>query len=345
MEDLDARKQTILRAIVIEYVGAAEPIGSEMLVQKYELGVKSATVRNEMAEMSEMGYLEQPHTSAGRIPSDAGYRFYVDRLLEQSVLTPDTKGKVQAATNDGEALQGLLRDTATVLSRFAHLLTVATTLRDRDLLVRSAILSALGPAQALLVLVLNNGHVENRVVECPPGLTLDDVGRANDALRSAIVGQSLGDLSKAKTPPATGNAPSDRLLGTIWGNLRAMARDLTRGQMVAEGEEFLFAQPEFQRDAGSLTELLDQLFHSELLYEAIATPSEGPATQTVTIGRENRFSEMHQLSVVRNTFYVGEKEAGVIAIVGPTRMAYETSIPLVSYTARALSDSLTRFFG
>lgn len=342
MAELDPRKQTILQAIVLEYVTTAEPIGSEMLVQRYQLGVKSATVRNEMAELSDLGFLEQPHTSAGRIPSDLGYRYYVDRLIVQREPHDAEKQRVHEATDDGEALQTLLRDTVRALSRVTHLLGVATTVRDTTVTVRTAVFSALGPAQALLVLVLSNGHVENRLIECPAGLTLDDVGKANEAIMAAFVGKDLRTLSKLKTLVPLGNPAIDKLMSTLVGSARAMAKELTRGRIVTEGEEFMFAQPEFNRDAGSLAELLHELTESEILYEAV---SPGEAPKTVTIGRENRHEQMRQLSVVRRSFYVGENEAGVVALVGPTRMRYDVGIPLVNYTAKALSDSLTRFFG
>jgi heat-inducible transcriptional repressor len=343
MADLDPRKQTILQAIIIEYVTGAEPVGSELLVQKYALGVKSATVRNEMAELSELGYLEQPHTSAGRIPSDLGYRYYVDRLLQQRELEESQKQRVRTVAEDGEALQSLLRDTTRVLSRLTHLLTVATTVRNNDVTVRNAVVSALGPTQALLVVVMNNGQMENRMLDCPPNLTLQDIGKANELLNTAIAGKSLRALSRAKAPGGAGNPAIDKLLGNIWANLRGVSRELTRGTIVSEGEEFMFAQPEFQRDVGLLTRLLDELSESDVLYDALSGPDRG--AQVVTIGKEHKQEQLHQLSVVRHTFYVGENEAGVIALVGPTRMRYETSIPLVSYTAKALSDSLTRFFG
>ncbi|HEY0866614.1 MAG TPA: heat-inducible transcriptional repressor HrcA [Fimbriimonas sp.] len=342
MRELDPRQQTILRAIVVEYVLTAEPVGSGALLEKYPLGVKSATVRNEMAEMSDLGYLEQPHTSAGRIPSDLGYRYYVDRLILKRELEQSTKQRVRDTTDEGDALQGLLRDTASVLSRLTHLLSVATTVRDADVTVRNAVVSALGPARALLVLILSNGHVENRMVDCPPGLTLDDVGLANEQLSAAITGRTLRQITRTKAPAGLGNLAIDRLLSTLWTSLRSMARDLTRGHTVVEGEEFLFGQPEFQRDVGSLSELLEQLTESDVLYEAVG-PGAGP--RTVTIGRENRDERLRQLSVVRHSFYVGENEAGVIALVGPTRMRYEVSIPLVNFTANALSESLTRYYG
>jgi heat-inducible transcriptional repressor len=342
MRELDARKQSILQAVIFEYVSTADPVGSELLVQKYSLGVKSATVRNELADLSDLGYLEQPHTSAGRIPSDLGYRYYVDRLIVNREPENITKQKVKDASSQGEALQSLLRDTARALSRFTQLLTAATTTRDQNVQVRNAIISALGPSQALLVLVLTNGHVENRMIECPVGLTLEDIGRANELLTTAAVGKSLRSIGKQKAPSGAGTPAIDKLLATIWTNLRSIVHDLTRGILVTEGEEFMFAQPEFQRDAASMAMLLDELIESDVLYDTLA-PSEGP--QKVTIGKENRHEEMHQLSVVRHSFYAGENEAGVIALIGPTRMRYDTSIPLVNYTAKALSESLSRFFG
>jgi heat-inducible transcriptional repressor len=342
MADLDSRKQTILRAIIIEYVDAAEPVGSELLTQKYQLGVKSATIRNEMAEMSELGYLEQPHTSAGRIPSDLGYRYFVDRLIVQDELDESAKQRVRAAPAEGDALQAVLRDTVRTLSRVTHLMGVATTVRDGTVTVRNAVLSALGPAQALLVLILSNGHVENRMIECPLGLTLEDVGKANESLVATVSGKTLRGLSRLKAAPTTGNGAMDKLQSTIVTTIRSMAGDLTRGKIIIEGEEFMFGQPEFQRDIAALTTLLNDLKESEVLYQSIAP---GEDTRPVTIGRENRFEQMRQLSVVRQSFYVGDNEAGVIALGGPTRMRYENGIPLVSFTANALSHSLTRFFG
>lgn len=340
MQPLDDRKQTILRAVIFEYVATADPVGSEALVQKYQLGVKSATVRNELADLSELGYLEQPHTSAGRIPSDQGYRYFVDRLIVDRDVEQHQKQEMKGVADQGDALQFLLRDTAKAMSRFTQLLTAATTIRDLDVTVRSAIISALGPTQALLVLVLSNGHVENRMIDCPSGLTLEDVGNANRVVNEQIAGKSLKTLSKWKPVNVGSGAAFEKLLLIVKSHLRTISRDLTRGILITEGEEYMFGQPEFQRESGMFSELLRELSDSDLLYETLAeTP------RTVTIGKEHSNEKFHKLSVVRHSFFIGEKEAGVIALVGPTRMRYESSIPLVHFTAKALSESLTRFFG
>ncbi len=340
-DSLDPRKQSILRAVVVEYVAAAEPVGSEQIVQRYGLGVKSATVRNELAEMGELGYLEQPHTSAGRIPSDLGYRFFVDRLIVHEPVGESTRQRVRQAADGGDELESLLRDTVRVLSRVTHLLGVATTVRDAGVIVRTAIVSALGPTQSLLVLALSNGHVENRMLECPRGLTLADIGAVNEALARATVGKTVRSLTKAKAPTVVGPA-AEKFMTTLWSQIRTLARKGTRGVMVTEGEEFMLAQPEFQRDFASLQTLLGELADSDVLYEALAPGEAGPP---VTIGRENRGAPMQRLSVIRHSFFVGGTEAGVIALVGPTRMPYDKGMPLVAFTAKALSESLTRFLG
>jgi heat-inducible transcriptional repressor len=173
-------------------------------------------------------------------------------------------------------------------------------------------------------------------------LTLEDLGRLNEALAVAMAGKTLRAASRAKAPNLAPSETATRLMTTVWAAVRAIARDLTRGAVITEGEEFMIAQPEFQRDVAALTGLFDRLAESELLYEAVA-PKEG--VQPVTIGRENRNQEMWQFSVIRSPFYVGPNEAGMIALVGPTRLPYDQSIPLVRFTAQALSESLTRFFG
>ncbi len=343
MDPLAPRQEVILRAIVLEYVGGAEPVASEFITSKYELGVKSATIRNEMAELSELGYLEQPHTSAGRVPSDQGYRYFVDYLLKPLEPGPEAKNRVQDVAGQGEALQGLLRDTTRALSRATHLLSAATTIRDGAITLRNPLVSAMGPHQALLVMPLSNGDVKNRAIECPPGLTLEEIGAANEALRDHASGKTLRQVQRMKPPVGARTPALEKFLSGVWTSLRAMAREQTRGHLISEGEEFLFGQPEFQRELPLLSELIESIKESDALFDALTVP--GETATTVTIGKEHRHRGMQRLSVIRQTFYVGQNEAGTIAIVGPTRMPYEAGIPLVNFTAKALSEALTLHFG
>lgn len=342
MAELDPRKQRILHAIVVEYVSTAEPVGSEALVNRYELGVKGATVRNEMSEMLELGYLVQPHTSAGRIPSDLGYRYYIDRLIITNEVQAAVREKLNKATREPGSLRDVLQDVTRTLTNLSQLMSVATTVRERDVTVRTAILSATGPRQALFVLALSNGQVENRIIELPVGLTLDDLGLVNDQLNQLLVGANLRSLSRPrKVAPSILHPNVERALGVIWPHIRSVARNVTKGTIVRDGEANLLRQPEFAANVHALTALLENLDDSNLLYESVMP---GEQTQTVTIGKENRHESFHQLSVIRQSYFVGEEEAGVIALVGPTRMPYPDGIPLVNLTADVLSESLTRVY-
>lgn len=342
MEELDPRQRVLLRAVIIEYIDTAEPVASEMLVHKYDLGVRSATVRNELADMAQLGFLEQPHTSAGRIPSDKGYRYFVDRLILTSTPTSESKQKVRSAAEEGELLQTLLSETTAALSRLTHLLSAAATASDHSTSLKSAIVSAIGPHQALLVLVMSNGSVESRVLECPPELTLEQIGLVNEELKRALVGKALRQVLKAKPPQRTASGPYEKLLGSVLGVCRSVAKEQTRGSLVTKGEEFLFGQPEFKHDAEHLSNLLEELKTTDVLFDALHSAD---ARSTVTIGKEHRAEQLHELAVVKQSFTVGENEAGTIAVIGPTRLSYERNIPLVNFTAKALSEALTKFFG
>ena len=339
--ELDGRKQTILRAVVFEYVRCVEPVGSEMLAAKYDLGVKSATIRNELADLAEMGYLDQPHTSAGRIPSDLGYRYFVDRLIVGQDVDAEKRKQLRDVAEEGDVLQELLNETTRALSRLTHLLTAATVVRDPNLSIRSILVSALGPKQALLVVALSNGSVHNRMIEMPSEMTLTDLGAVNEILSHTLNGVNVRTASKSKLTLAVPSQSAEKVLALVMSGLRGVVKEASKVNITTEGEEFLFGQPEFQRDVGALSELIDSLKESDLLADAMTTDH----AQTVTIGREHRDEKLHQLSVVRQRFYIGSQEAGTIAVIGPTRMAYDSSIPLINFTARALSESLTRFLG
>jgi heat-inducible transcriptional repressor len=250
---------------------------------------------------------------------------------------------VKDRAEEGDALQQLLRETTTLLSKLTNLLAAATIVKDHSVLIRHAIVSAIGPYQALLVVVLSNGTVENRMVECPVGLTLEDVGQVNEALGTMFNGKTLRSVTRLKPPSPTPSESQNKLTQLVWNAIRSMAKDTTKGAVVTEGEEYMIAQPEFRRDVRLLADVLESLSDSETLYDTLQSPAE--QGRTITIGNENRPDTLNSLSIVRQSFYVGENEAGVIAVIGPKRMHYESSIPLVNYTAQALSEALTRFMG
>jgi heat-inducible transcriptional repressor len=237
MEQLEPRKEIILRAVIIEYVSGAEPVASELLTVKYSLGVKSATVRNELAEMSDIGLLEKPHTSAGRIPSDLGYRYYVDHLADSSQPSPPNQTALRGTASEGDALNLILQQSTRTLSRMTHLLSAATTDRGGQDTIRSAVVSAFGPHQSLVVLGLSNGEVLSRIVECPSSLTLADVGAVNETLTTELVGKSVRSVARLKVPAAHPQASAEKLLATAWSVAKSMLRLQTNHPPSQSGEK------------------------------------------------------------------------------------------------------------
>lgn len=327
MAELDPRKQIILRAVILEYVADAEPVASDRIASRYELGVRSATVRNELAEMSELGYLEQPHTSAGRIPSDIGYRYYVDHMVE--VTTPDAESqrRLGDATQRSEVLRTLLQESTKMLSRLTHQLTAATIAANTHLSVRNCLLSALGPTTGLLVVVFQNGHVENRMVDIPLGTDLSAVGAANEALR-AIQGLTVQGLSRLKEPTP------DALTVSLYTSLRQIGTDLSAGKIVIEGEEYMLAQPELRTDEALMREVMLEIENEDAVRNALERQA------GITIGRENEPGGMQRLAVLRQNYQIHGQDVGTIAIIGPTRQNYDRNLTMLSFVAEAVSRTM-----
>ncbi len=338
---LSDRKRNIVRAVVLEYVSGAEPVSSELIASKYQLGVRSATVRNEMAEMTEIGLLDQPYTSAGRIPSDLGYRFYVDHLLNIDSPVADDRRTLRRASRDEETLRDLVHETTKALSRMTKLMAAAVTVRDSSVRIRNAVVTALGPDRALFIAVLENGHTENRILDCPPGLTLSQIGMVNDRLTTLYGSQSLGSTKTIKIP-SIGNPAGDQLLTAAGQAMRNVARDLTRGNLIVEGEEYVLSQPEFQREPDALRQIVESVSNEDALREEVSATQ--PSGQTITIGTENQREPHYPLTFLRQSFRVGEQEAGILAIIGPTRMQYGRNMGLLDYTATSISQVLTKLF-
>lgn len=327
--------------MIIEYVRGAEPIASDLIAQKYELGVRSATVRAEMADITDMGFLEQPHTSAGRIPSDTGYRYYVDHLLSPKPATDDEKSRVRTVQDEEETLKELLVETTKVLSRMTSLCAAAATIKDSAVPLKHGILTVLGPGKGLLVIVLGNGHVENRLVEIPPGATIEQIGQVNEVIASTLVGLPLGAVARHRFG-ATGSQGVDSILSVVGDVVRSVGKELTKGHFITEGEEYILAKPEFIRDHNLLESVVRSLEDQDALRSAIVgTP---PIEEGTTIGREHGKEDLRPLAISRRIFFVGGTEAGALAIIGPTRMDYDRGLSLLDHTAKAVSQTLTRLF-
>lgn len=346
--ELDLRKQRILQAIVQDYIATAEPVGSHVLVERYRLGVKSATIRNEMAEMSERGYLRQPHTSAGRVPSDRGYRFYVNRLMALPVIQEGETARIQnAVASASSELDGILRRTCQLLTEMTHLPAVATSPDADDTELRQIFLAAAGIDKSLLVLLFSTGRSETRLL-VETRLSASDALVLANALNERFAGATLSQLRNVtdEVPPmelGTFYSIWLRITQEIVAAARAIQDELP---MYIEGTQAAFVQPEF-REVDKLGQFLATLQERaallELLGDVVSGSSGNPRPPVqVRIGEEWGRPEMAEYSLVSSSYYIGTQERGTIGVVGPTRMDYGRAAAAVELMARTMSDLLTR---
>ena len=343
MPPLDARKIRILEAVVHDYVTTTKPVGSERLIEVYRLGCKSATVRNEMAEMVEMGYLVQPHTSAGRIPTDRGYRYYVDELMDPpAALKANEAAMAKKRSRQAQTeIEEILQQTCRILSEITSYTSIATDPSTSSTSLRRVYLSAASPRHILLVVLLSTGHVEHRLVEtdCIPGEgTLNVLANHINAQVSERDLDDIGRMNGLGDNPAEVN-PYGSTLAKVWPVLKQAALAFAERRVYLEGTNHLLRQPEFH-DIQRLENLLSALQQRTDLYQVLSRSLRSPTTTTI-IGTENNLPAMQACSIITTSYRIGERPAGYLGVVGPTRMNYDRAVAAVGFMANNLSQMLT----
>ena len=337
---LDERKRKILKLVVHDYVQTAEPVASESLVSRHRLDVKPATVRNEMAEMADMGYLRQPHTSAGRVPSDLGYRFYFDRLMPSRTLGAREREMARSACDDAEAdVERILLETCRVLSALTRYASVATQTSDDEVEVSHVSLAQLHGDKLLLVIVFSDGQVAHRLLRATVAAKRE-LARVSAALDAGLSDRTVGEICAGlavEAPPEI--AAHAELFRLAFGQVRQAARDLLQGGVYVDGTSFILRQPEFQ-DVHKVEAVLDALEQRQSLFQVLSMALLGPEA-FVVIGSENPCVEMRECSFVAARYSIGDRLGGTIGVVGPTRMDYRRAVAAVDFMAKNLTGLLT----
>lgn len=336
---IDERKQVILKAVVIDYVRTAEPVGSHTLMAHYSLGVKSATIRNEMAELAELGYLRQPHTSAGRIPSDQGYRFYVDRLMGARGLARAEAQSVRERLSPRRTqMDIILEQTCRVLSDLAQYASIATHPVFKDARISHVSLAHVGQDKLLALVVLDNGRVIHEFLELSPRSHKIDPVTATNYLMRKLNGETL-ESARAKEAATEDTMAMRELLAKVIDFISRESEAVEETDVTTEGTGYIVQQPEF-RDARRLEAVLGVLEERRALYKLFSSVYLGPEV-TVIIGAENPLEEMRDCSFVGARYKIGGHTAGTIGVLGPTRMDYRRAISAVDFMARNLGELLT----
>jgi heat-inducible transcriptional repressor len=329
---LDDRKSAILQAVVQQYIETAQPVGSSHVVARAGVGVSSATVRNEMTLLEREGYLTQPHTSAGRIPTEKGYRFFVDALEGPGELGPAQTRQVRSffAHAHGE-LEQMLRDTSQMLSKLTATTALVVGEAGESATVRSIQVVPLAARIVLIVMVTSQGAVLKRTIECDVDLADDTVARVQDVLAQQFVGRAAHELGE---PGPSGDQTVDRVASQVARGARAAIDEDRR--VFVEGTSRIADAFDATQQLREILGLLEQQITVVAMLDDVINRG-----LSVAIGSETGVAPLMECSVVVAPFMIGGEHAGTIGVLGPTRMNYPETLAAVAAVSQRLGRMLT----
>lgn len=367
---LNARKNLILKAVVDDYIGTAEPVGSKSLVNKYSFNVSPATIRNEMAELEELGYLEQPHTSAGRVPSDKGYRAYVDHLLQVEDLPQKEAEVIRSYLRENmDEVTQLIRRAASVLSEKTDYTSLVLSPQYRKSHLKQIKMLMIEPGRALVVVVLSAGVVKDRLVRIPEMLDAQQLMQVASAIEDGLSGMTLDDITLVTVAAAARHTPlPDSLINQVMYEAYLSIKQADQLDLYLDGSHRLLAQPEFQdvrkahdfletlnRDklvAGYMSELKEDqdIIHGD--YEKneelvnngthIKCHAADDPAYMVRIGQEILLDGLKECSFITTSYKIGDTVAGKIGVIGPKRMAYGKVISHINFVKMTVNEQIRR---
>lgn len=339
--ELTERKKKVLRSVVDLYIRTAEPVGSKTITELPDMKYSSATIRNEMAELTAMGYLEQPHTSAGRIPSAAGYRLYVDELMADYRLSMDETRSINSAIEEKmQRVDKMMEKVAKLVSQATDLPAISMASRQGDATVRRFDLILADSGSVILVVMLSNDEVVNKLIKLPLNVTETDL-----KLLSAVLNATMTELPEEeftaelleRVMRAAGAAAT--LVPVVVEFTSDTLRRQQATNMAVAGHMRLLGQPEY-RDVDKAQKVLTSL-DEDTLSNLPAVIQNSNGTQ-ILVGPENVAQELKDTSVVVTKFDIGDGMQGMIGVVGPTRMDYAKVTARLSYFAESLSKMFAR---
>ena len=333
----EERRLAVLRAIVEDYVATEEPVGSKALVERHGLGVSPATVRNDMAALEDEGYIAQPHTSAGRVPTDKGYRLFVDRLTTVKPMSSAEKRAIATILDGAVDLDDVVNRSVRLLSQLTRQVAVVQYPTLSRSTVRHVELVALAPNRLLVVLILSTGRVEQRLVELPTELDEEALAELRARVLRAVVGQVIAEAVTALRDLLPDEAP-DPVLNAVVDTLGDAMSDHRSDERIAVGGAANLARYGDHFDS-AVRPLLEALEEHVVLLKLLGEASTGDML-TVRIGHEGPYQELAATSVVAAGYGPGDEAFARLGIVGPTRMDYPGSMAAVRAVARYVSRIL-----
>jgi len=343
-ERLTLRQREILRVLVQDYISSANPVGSGRIQQTGRLGVSSATIRNELSALERLGYLAQPHTSAGRVPTVKGYRYFVEQLMERVELPASERRTISHQFHQiGLDLDQWMRLSAAVLAQAAQSASLVTPPHAPSSRLRHLELIAISPTAVLMVLVLRDGSTSQEVLLTPRRISQDKLNEMSSKLTFCLQGRSAQEVRDSTNPElATLDAWGIELLEHMVSLMeQADRRSVT--QIYSDGLANVLRRPEFL-DVERVLQVVEMLEHVSLLEPILVRMLNTNGVQII-IGGEGPYQAIDQISLVLSRYGIKHQASGVLGIVGPIRMPYARAISAVHYVAQLVGSLVTDLYG
>ena len=338
-ENISEREKKVLACLISHYVASADPVGSRAIANKFRLGISPATIRNTMQDLEEMGLVLQPHTSAGRIPTDAGYRLFVDTLLNEEQLSEAEKSAINdSISSRGGGLDSILVQTSRALANLSSQLGMTISPKLDDSILSRIELIQMAEGKVLVILVFHSGLARTILVEVEASVKLPELIAMSQVLNEKLAGLTVGHIRKTVQERLADSSGNPKLLrffidsdADVWSNLGA-------DHLHIGGAENLIAQPEFA-NRERLQEIIRLINTPSGLIENLRPEYDSDTGIVITIGAENRAKEIQSCSIVTASYEAGSTR-GTIGVIGPTRMPYGKLASLVKFAASRLSKVL-----
>ena len=338
---MENRKQAILRAVVQEFTSSAVPVGSQALQTRYFVNLSSATIRSELAELSDLGYLAQPHTSAGRVPTDSGYRYFVDFLMDLEPIPEKVRGFIEEEVRSAPAdVQGMVERVAMTVASVTQNASVASAPQGAFARIKHIDLVSLEPQEVLLILLLEGNLLRQQVVNVTQDATQAELTKIGARINASLSGRSSDEARRRYEAAPLGL--EKELLGCVIAVLDLYEKG-GESLVVHDGVRNLLRQPEFAESSRlhQVLEVLEETRYLTVLLRQLI----GDSDLQIVIGSENASSQLQGCTVVLTTYGPSDKLKGVLGVIGPTRMAYSQTVARLQAVARRASDRLAEVAG
>ncbi len=335
---IDDRKIKILEAIINDYIKTGEPVGSRTIAKNYDLGVGSATIRNEMADLEDMGYLEQPHTSAGRVPSSKGYRLYVDSLMDKPILSKEEDLKIREYVINSAMLEvnKIVKNASTLLSELTHLTCVVKTPSLSMSCIKSIQLMRVDSVSLLAVIVTDGGLIKNQIIKVDKVPSINILNKMNEVLNKRLINLSIDEINlEVINHLKIGLDGQDEVFNAIIPALYQCLKEDDTSRVFMEGATNIFNFPKYN-DIENAKRILSLLHNKDCVVELIEPESD----ITIKIGDENYLPEAKECSVISAEYSLGDNAKGTIGLIGPRRIDYSKIIAIMAQVMKELNETL-----